>query len=359
MPIPETLLELHRRLGARLEADGSRVIVYSDPEREYWALREGCGLYERSAHGLLRLTGAERHDFVQRMVTNDVVRLAEGRAVYAALLNTQGKMLADLRLLKRPGELLADLLPGLAESVAAWFDRYIISEDVQVEDVSAKWALHSFIGPRAHLALGSALEGGCEPLAEGQLRELEGGEVLLVGTRMGALPGVDLFASPERARGLAEAALELFPELVPVGFEALEIARIEAGQPRFGQDMTEETLPLEAGLERAISYDKGCYLGQEVIARATYRGMVRRKLAGLVFDDGELPEPGLQLFKDGVEGKAAAEVTSAARSPNLGVIALGFVRREHLAPETELATADGRKARVRALPFELAEVPKG
>jgi folate-binding protein YgfZ len=346
---------MHRALGARFDAEATWVLGYGETEAEYQALGKSCGLYDRSAHGFLRITRSERISFLHGMVTSDVKALADGRTSYALFLTAQGKLLADARILRRAEELLIDLGSGLEGKIAEHLDRLLISEDVEIANLTGKLALLSFIGPRAHEAVLAALPNAGAPLDEHQIRELEGGAVLLVGTRIGAVPGVDLIAPPERARAIAEQALAHFPELKPVGFEALEIRRVEAGLPRYGQDMTEETPPLEASLERAISYNKGCYVGQEAIARATYRGAMRRKLAGLSFDGDGVPQPGTELFKQPGDSKSAATITSAVRSPRLGVVCLGYVRREHLMPGTRLLTAEGRGATVYALPFAEAK----
>ncbi|HCF56446.1 MAG TPA: glycine cleavage system protein T [Myxococcales bacterium] len=354
MQIPDALKELHRSLGARFDSSSSQVLGYSELEKEYWALQETCGLYDRSARGKLRLSGSERVEYLHRMVTADVQGLGEGRGAYTAILNAQGSIVADARILRRADELFLDVEPGLEGPVAQYLDRFIISEDVEIEDVTARFALLSFVGPRASEAVSSALGTSVPALSEHEVRVVEQDDLLLVGTRLAAAPGVDLFAAPERAREIAEAALERFPELRAVGFEAVEVARVEAGVPRFGLELVETAQPLEAGLERAISFTKGCYVGQEAIARAAYRGATRRKLAGLSFEEGALPEPGFKLFGQRGAAKAAAEITSAVRSPRFGLIGLGLVRREHLAPGTELVAEDGRKARVRSLPFAQA-----
>ncbi|MGI5864509.1 MAG: YgfZ/GcvT domain-containing protein [Myxococcales bacterium] len=354
MQIPDALKELHRARGARFDSSESQVLSYSSPEKEYSAIQESCGLYDRSARGKLRLTGSERVEYLHRMVTADVRGLGEGQGAYTVILTAQGALVADARVLRRKDDLLLDVEPGLEERVAQHLDRFIISDDVGIEDVTACYALLSFVGPRASAAVSSALGAPVPALSEHEARSIEPGDLLLVGTRLAATPGIDLVAAPERARQIAEAAFERFPELEAVGFEAMEIARVEAGVPRFGLALGEATQPLEAGLERAISFTKGCYVGQEAIARAAYRGVTRRKLAGLSFEEGAFPEPGMKLFAQRGDTKAAVEVASAVRSPRFGLIALGLVRREHLTPGTELVAEDGRKATVRSLPFAQA-----
>ncbi len=361
MDLPADLLDMHRSLGAQLGGQPSAAVVesYGNPDAEYRALIETCGLCDRSGRDLLRVKGGERAAFLHGFVTNDVKNLPVGRGRYTALLTAKGKMLGDARVLSREAEHLLDTEPGRGAPIAEFLNHHLISEDAEVADASGSFAVLSFIGPGAIEAASRAVGRELGPLEELELRELRDNrsDRFALGAPLGAAPGVDLFVPLARARETFAQALEAGRTLglIPVGGKALEVLRVEAGLPRFGPDMGEETIPLEANLgERAISYNKGCYVGQEVIARATFRGGVRRRLAGLAFDDGPLPASGTELFAAGAETRAAAQTLTAALSPRFGPIALAYVRREHLAEGTELAAKDGRKARVRALPFRPA-----
>jgi folate-binding protein YgfZ len=349
------LLALHRSLGARIEeqASGPAVLGYGDLAREYRAMQEACGLCDRSGRGLVRLGGADRVAFLHRLVTNDVNNLLAGRACYTAILTVKGKMIADARVLNRPDALLLDTEPGRAAAVTELLAHYVISEDVEVVDATGSFAVLSLVGPRAPEAAALVAGRPVPTLDENQIEEL--GDGFALGARLGQTPGVDLFVPTAQASAAFAAALERGRSigLAPVGSEALEVVRVEAGLPRFGADMNEETIPLEANLsERAIHFNKGCYVGQEVIARATFRGAVRRRLAGLALDALPLPAPGTAFFAAGAGERASAETTSAVLSPRFGPIALAYVRREHMAAGTELMTREGRKAWVRALPFQ-------
>ncbi len=348
------LLALHRSLGARLSEQpaGPAALGYGDLEREYRAMQDGCGLCDRSGRGLVRIGGADRVTFLHGLITNDLKNLPVGRACYTALLTVKGKMIADARVLNRPDALLLDTEPGRTAAVAEYLNHHIISEDVEVVDATGSFAVLSLVGPRAPQAAAVIAGRPVPTLDENQLEEL--GDTFALGTRLGQAPGLDLFVPTAQGSAALAAAVERGGPigLVPVGSEAFEIVRVEAGLPRFGADMGEETIPLEANLsERAISFNKGCYVGQEVIARATFRGAVRRRLAGLALDALPLPAPGTAFFAAGTDERAAAETTSAVLSPRFGPIALAYVRREHMAAGTELKSREGRKALVRALPF--------
>ena len=350
MPIPRELRELHQALGARF--DGERLLDYGSLDAEDRALRETCGLFDRSDRGKLRLTGSERVAFLHGQVSNDVKSLEPGRGQYTALLTPKGQMVADGRILLRQDDALLDTEPGREATVFGLLERHLISEDVELTDVTGGFALLSLVGPASPEVVTLTL-GGTHPHLD-EHRHCDRHGVLVVGTRLGALEGLDLLVPIDRAACVLQSLLERGKPLglAPVGFAAMEIARVEAGVPRFGADMGEETLPLEANLtERALSFTKGCYVGQEVIARASYRGGVRRKLSGFRLDAGPLPAGPATLFKSVGDAKSAGELTTAVISPRFGAIALGYARREHQAPGTELVAPDGRRAVVCALPF--------
>ena len=351
MSIPRDLRDLHSELGARF--DGERLLDYGSPEVELRALRETCGLFDRSDRGKLRLTGSERVGFLHGQVSNDVKSLEPGRGQYTALLTPKGSMVADGRILLRADDALLDTEPGREGTVRELLEHHLISEDVELSDVTAAYALFSLLGPASPEVVASALGGTRPHLDEHRHCDRQG--VLVVGTRLGGVEGLDLLVPSPRAALVLGSLVERGKPLglSPVGLTAMEIARVEAGVPRFSADMDEETIPLEAGLtERALSFTKGCYVGQEVIARASYRGAVRRKLSGFRLPDaGALPTGRVVLFKTAGDTKSAGELTTTVQSPRFGAIALGYARREHQAPETELVTADGRKAVVCALPF--------
>jgi folate-binding protein YgfZ len=308
------------------------------------AARTSAGLFDLSHRGRLAVVGPDRESWLQGMVTADVKKLGVGAGCAATVVTAKGKLVAVLRVFKRPGELWIDLEAERVAPALEHLRRHIIMEDCELVDRSAETAMLGLHGPTALALL------GIPPLAEYEQREvaIAGQAVVAIGSAELGLSGVDLWLAPAACEPVWKALLAA--GATPLGLDAAEILRVEAGRPRFGAELDEDTLPLEAGLERAISYDKGCYVGQEVIARVTHRGHVNRKLAGLWISGDTAAATGAPLTHD---GKPAGEVRSSLFSERLKApIALGYVRRELLTPGTTLALPDGRTATVAALPFE-------
>jgi folate-binding protein YgfZ len=339
------------------------VAHYGDAVAERAALRASVGVLDLGCRSRLCITGADRVKFLHGQVTNDVQRLRVGEGCYAALVNAKGKMHSDLNIFRLADELLLDFEPGYSTAVAQRLEKYIITEDVQLLDAAPHYGLLSVQGPRAAeavRALGLPWELPVKPLAFSAYLDATLGQLYLMNqVRVGpslvgrnsvephserseasgasvsavAQPGFDLFV-PTAALGavfdkLIAAAKSLGGRAC--GWDALETTRIAAGLPRFGQDIDETNLPPEAGIEsRAISYSKGCYIGQEVIARIRTYGQVAKVLRGLRLPAGldPLPVRGDKLF---VEGKEVGHLTSIVPG-----IALGYVRKEHNAPGTTL-----------------------
>jgi folate-binding protein YgfZ len=342
--VPLLLHPRHQALGARFgELRGREVVLgYRDGEEE--VLRTGAGLVDVSAREVVAVTGPDRVSFLQGMVTQEVEKLPEGGVAPAALLTAKGSMVSDARVIRLPSEMLLLVEPGFGPVVREALQRFLISEDAEVVERSAEFGQLALIGPRAEAVARTALgdpPGGPERALAFD-REGASGWVLSQGLR---LPGVDLLVPMASLPAVLERLLAA--GAVPVGFEALEVLRVERGTPRFGADLDEKTIPLEAHLQPAISYEKGCYIGQEVIARATFRGHVNRQLVGLSFD--ALPPPRTELF---LGDRRVGLVTSAVQSPVYGAIGLGFAHRDVAQPGTALSLAGGRSpVTVRALPF--------
>lgn len=308
-------------------------------DAQYRQLREECGLVERPDRGLLLVSGPEAAEYLQGQLTNDVEALEPGDGCYAALLDRKGHMQADMRVL-RPGEepdLWLDLEPEGFEAARRHLGMYKIGRQVEVEDAGGERTLISLIGPRAVEIAGSAAlpENTCEAVTLG------GAECLAIGTAA----GIDLLvpaAERDRVRDalLGAGAAEVSPE-------AAEIVRIESGRPRFGAEMGTETMPAEAGIvEAAVSFTKGCYIGQETVARLHYKGRPNRHLRGLRFSSPAQPGETLRLGE-----KEVGKVGSAALSPALGPIGLAILRREAEPGATLAVGEDGVTATVLALPF--------
>jgi folate-binding protein YgfZ len=345
------LHELHAGLNARFaEVNGCEVVAdYGDWLAEHAALRESAGVIDLSFRSRVCLTGADRARWLNGQVTNNVKDLRVGQGCYAALVNARAKLQSDLNIFCLPDELLLDFEPGLTASVSQRLDKFIIADDVQVVDVAPHYGLLSVQGPKAEAVLqrlGLFSDIPAQALHFMTVKDATLGEMYLVNQPRLAASGFDLFV-PTPALGavfdrLIAAARELGGRTC--GWTALETARIEAGIPRFGIDMDENNLAPEAGIEsRAISYSKGCYIGQEVIARIRTYGQVAKSLRGLRSADDlkTLPVKGDKLFHD---GKEVGFVTSAVKSPSLNAtIALGYVRKESNQPGTKLVlrTAQG------------------
>ena len=352
---PLTLHSIHKARGATFgEVQGREVVSrYGDLRDEYAAARLNACLIDISFREMLRLTGEDRVSFLHGMVTNDVKRLGEGEVTYAAMVTAKGALVADMRILRRSNDLLVDVEPGCARAVEEFLRKYLISEEVEIFDTSTEFALLRVLGPEVHRIAAAAF--GHETPLPGHDHfiqiELDSGSAWLIGAELGSNRGVDLLVPRAQLAAAFEKTVHAGETLGLrlAGFDTLEVLRVEAGIPRFPQDMDEQTIPLEANLERAISYEKGCYIGQEVIARATFRGHVNRKLIGLAFGAME-PKRGSELYRN---GKRVGFITSTVRSPaRTTAIGLGYVHRDSLEPGTRLDVADYPPgAIVHALPF--------
>jgi folate-binding protein YgfZ len=313
--------------------------VLVELDGQYRQLREECGLLDRSERGKLLVTGTEAAEYLQGQLTNDVEALEPGDGLYAALLDRKGHMQGDMRVL-RPGEgsdLLLDTEPEALEAVRRHLGMYKIGRDVDVVDVTAERALLSLIGPRAVEIAGSAAlpESSCEEVT------IAGTQVLAVGTAA----GIDLIFDTE-ARDRVQEAL-LAAGAAEVSAEAAEIVRIEAGRPRFGAEMGSGTMPAEAGIvEQAVSFTKGCYIGQETVARLHYKGKPNRHLRGL-----ELSGPAQQGELVRLGEKEVGRLGGSGVSPAFGPIGLAILRREAEPGATVAVGEDGVTAEVVALPF--------
>lgn len=307
-------------------------------DAQYRQLREECGLLDRSERGKLIVSGSEAADYLQGQLTNDVEALAPGEGQYAALLNRKGHMQADMRVLCiSPEEIWIDTEPEALAAALRHLEMYKIGREVAIADVGAERAILSLIGPRSVEIAGTAAlpEYACEETT------VHGTECIAVGTAN----GIDLIVKSADAERLREALIAAGAAAVGAGAE--EIVRIEAGTPRFGAEMGTETMPAEAGIvERAVSFTKGCYIGQEPVARLHYKGRPNRHLRGLRLSAPAAPGSTLRLGE-----KEVGKVGSSAISPARGPIALAIVRRE-AEPEAELAVGeDGVTAHVIDLPF--------
>ena len=298
---------------------------------EYERLREAAGLVDRSPRGKLRLTGSEAAGYLQGQVTNDVEALLPGGGCYAALLTPKGQIVADMRVLRAPDFLWLDMEPRSLPALLRNASMYSIGRDVRTEDVTAAYAILSIIGPAARDALDVA-----PPAAENAWVEGEHG--MYVATDL----GVDVICGAGDADGVRAAlAVESVSE------EAAECVRVESGRPRLGYEIAGGVIPQEAGLnERAVSFTKGCYVGQETVARLHYKGKPNRHLRGL-----RLSAPATSGEEVHAGERVVGRIGTAAVSPAHGPIALAILRREvGLGDRVKVGEA-GADAEVADLPF--------
>jgi folate-binding protein YgfZ len=348
LPLEATHLDAGATLGQ--VADTQAVLSHGDVAAGALRARTGLALWDRSHRSTLRVIGPDRTSWLQGMITNDVLKLAVGQGCRAAVVTSKGRMVAEVQVHKRQDEIWLETSADRAEPLLAHLNRFIIMEDCQVEDRSTQFALLSLLGPGAESCMRGLVEAfpDLPHLAHREVRIPDLGELPIVVARSEefALPQLDLWVDPPMAAAVWQKVRRAGAE--PVGLDAIEILRIEAGRPRFGAELDEETLPLEAGFKDAIAYDKGCYIGQEIIARVTFRGHVNRELRGLMLE-GAPPVTPAAL----VRGKeAVGELRSATRSGWLdSSIGLGYIKREALTAGTALELVDGRAARVCDLPF--------
>lgn len=347
------LHDFHQARGAIFDTQNGfeTVASYGSTEKEYLALTAGCGLIDFSFRSRICLLGPDREKFLHGQVTNEIVRLRPGEGTYAALVTAKGKLQCDLFVYKLTEELLLDFEPGLSASVSQRLEKYIIAEDVQIVDVAPHYGLLSLQGPSAGDVVRSMQLGTAVPeqrLTWAKAASPAGDLYVMNNPRLGSV-GFDLFVPvpdlPEVASRLAESAPW-------VGQDACEIARVENAIPRFGIDMDEGNLAPEALGEGAISYAKGCYIGQEVIARIRTYGQVAKalRLVRLPSEQRAVPARGEKLFKDGRE---VGYLTSSALSPkHSAMVALAYVRKEANAPGEKLqfGSPDGGIAQVIAVP---------
>lgn len=348
------LHEIHVALGATLaeRGDAEYVTAYGPVAAEEAALRDGVGLVDRSDRAVFSVVGPEARSYLHGMVTNDVKGLAPGQGAWVAVITSKGKMLADGRVLVLgPEELLLDLPAEARETALAHLDMFLISEDCVLRDATDDRVLLGVFGPRAGAALAAAA-GAVPPLPlHGHVEAtVAGAGVRVIAAAPDGVPGFDVLVPAAAAAGVWDALLAgvRAEHGAPVGDRALDALRIERFVPRFGRDMTGETIPLEANLDHAISYSKGCYIGQEVIARATYRGAVNKRLARLRVPVGTAE--GTRL----VAGEKAVGTVTSVLPRGDGAIALGYVRRDLLAAGARLALEGGGEAEVIEAPREKA-----
>ncbi len=336
------------------ESAASAAADRGNTRAEFQALISGCGVYDLSSRAKISITGEDRVRWLNGMVTNNIRDLAPNHGVYGFLLNAQGRIQADLYAYNLGESLIVDTDATQREKILAHFDKYIIADDVEVADISPTVACVGIAGPQAWSILRKAgiqvpelapLE-LCSPKCDCACDCLQ---CTLVRGDDPAGCSYEIWLAPDKFRSTWDALLAA--GATAVGADALELRRISFGVPRYGVDIHDRDLPQETGQARALSFTKGCYLGQEIVERIRSRGAVHRQFTAFAVD-GALPEPGTKIFvQENNEAKEAGEITSSAILPlpeGDRPVALGYLRREAAGKDLRAGTA---KLRPVALPF--------
>ncbi|HUK55343.1 MAG TPA: aminomethyltransferase family protein [Nitrospiria bacterium] len=356
------LHEAQQALGAAFKPSGGLEMVrsYGNPTLEHQTVRKHAGLIDQSHRGKLRLKGKDRADFLHGMATNDIKKLTPGSGLYAAFTNDKAKMLSDARIYCLSDAFWIDLEPEATEKTQKHLDKYTLASDVVIENQTESYGLLSIYGPTSHAIITHMIESQTLPTMEYSIASfsMDGVPVLAARNEITGEPGYDLYIP---VGAMAAAWNRLMQAggphgLRPVGLDALDSLRIEAGIPRYGIDMDDSNFPMEAGLEkRAISYTKGCYIGQETIARADALGRMNKRLMGLVLTSPSVPTAGQPILappaSPGAPDRVIGAVTSAVLSPTLQkAIAMGYLHRDFTEPGKDVVI-EGRPAKVVSLPF--------
>lgn len=331
-----------RELLSATAAAADSVADLGDRRAENRAVRGGCGLGLRADRGYVRFAGEDRHDFLHRMLTASIRPRVAGAGTHTLLLDGKGHVLADLDLLETDDCLLGCTGRAVAGQVVEVLSRYVLRAQVSMEPCPDTIGL-ALVGPGTRETLDALGVSPPEGLPSSMSGEIAGAPARVL--RTPTLPaGLEVVVARDAAIGVAEAILDA--GAVPVGADALEMLRIEAGIPAHGAELTGTELPQEARLEAWVDFDKGCYLGQETVARLQYRGHVNRLLCG--FQTAEPLQPATDLL-DG--DRTVGTITSAGRSDRCGPIALGYLRRDLAEEGTVVATGSGVAVRVSATPM--------
>lgn len=345
----------------RLLASGAEMAEYcgaetarsfGDPRAEYRELISGCALYDLGWRAKIVLTGGDRVRWANGMVTNNIRDLAEGHGNYNFVLSAQGRIQGDLYIYNQGDHLLVDTELWQKPRLLEIFDRYIIMDDVEVTDIPDKLTAVAVQGPKSLEVLhklGLTIADDFEPLKVAQM-VWEGIGISVTRMASDVAMTFEIWLAPQNAPKLWDALIAAGAK--PVGTDALEMFRLAAGVPKYGQDITEKQIPQETEQFHALNFAKGCYLGQEIVERVRSRGAVHRHFAGFKID-GPAPQPGAELQQD---GKRVGEITSARAVPTKQgeqTLALGYVRNESGEPGTVLQV-EGHEARVIAIPYKEA-----
>lgn len=350
--------EAHARLGASMtEYDGWSVPAsYGDATREYGTAREdGAGLIDLSPRGRLLVSGSEAIQFLNGLITNDMKSLEVNTWMPAAFPNVQGRLIASVRVIRLRDEgadkkvcpaFLIDTEAATQGTVLKTIERFTLAGDFRVKDITSETAMLSVQGKKAAAIVGSVLGAAAAASASNTVQQISWQhtgateDVTIIHASHTGEDGFDLIVDKDHATSLWEGLQHAGAQ--PVGYDALEILRIEAGLPRYGVDMDDTNVVTETNLDDAVSYTKGCYIGQEIIARIKYRGHVAKKLSGLMFTGTVAVGPGAVV--NSVDGKEIGRITSVTFSPKLKhTIALAYLKYDYLAADTAVKVVAGKR----------------
>ena len=320
---------------------------FTGPRREYDAFRSACAVYDLGWRSKLLVAGPDRTRWLNGMVTNNIRDLALNRGVYCFLLNAQGRIQADMNVYHRAEYLLIDTDRSQRGRLLEISEKFIIMDDVEVSSADEKLTAIGVGGPKATEVLDKAGL-ATRDLAALEVRDMSLNSTGLSLVRTDQTHNFEMWISPQNAGGMWNALVG--SGATPAGYEAFELVRVAQGWPAYGQDIRERDLPQETGQQRALHFQKGCYVGQEIVERIHSRGSVHREFVGLRFD-GESPPCGSKIH---AAGKEVGEITSTAALPTGSgerAVGLGYIRREVAAANPSL-DVDGKPAHIAALPFE-------
>lgn len=353
------LNKVHESLGANLQEISGWLVPtdYGDKLSEYKAVRENVGIIDLSSRGKLKLSGKDHLKFLQGMLSNDIVKLEESQGMSATILTVKGRMVADMKVYKDKDSVLIDLEPGLNQKVADLLTKFRLSYKADIEDLSENIGVISIQGPNSKILLDKLLDEEISSMPENSLikKDFKGLDLTIIKVNRTGEEGFDLYIDNKELENLWEDISKSGQEfdIKPLGYDALNILRIEAGLPIYDIDMDETNIPIEAGLWDALNFEKGCYVGQEVVARIKWRGHVNWHLVGFECEGETVPNVGDEIF-DGE--RKIGRITSSTLSPILNKpLCLGYIRREFNDKGTKVSIklSDGSElgAEVVELPF--------
>lgn len=366
MPIETPLKSEHEKLGAVFHTKSAEYFGcelpanYGDARREYNFARESVALIDKNYRAILSFAGADRVRYLNAMLTGNIRDLRPGHGDISLLLSPQGRILAEVQTLALEDRLLAISYAMIRERLIETFDKFIIMDDVVLEDWTEAFGTLAIEGPKAADILRELCSldlNSMDDLSHAE-KTISGFSCRIVRTSYDEIAGADILCPRENLAALWNSLLDAARKHGggPAGYDALNVLRLEQGVAWYGVDFDENQIPHQAALEKShISYTKGCYTGQEIVERVRSRGQIQRRRVMLKFSGDTVPRPGEPLFASDAENRAEIGfVTRAAKSPKLGaVIGMGYVRREQMDGGSKVRWSGGQ-----AEVIELPATPK-